>query len=283
MTREPRLLGRSLPLSVFVLTLLGCTEPTSSWVGEPFAVTDADLYTVVNGLAGGSEGVVLITRESGPVLLDTGLAPWTIRDIAACSATDCPDIAVGDAGAVAMGTNAAPWTTFDLGVSADLRAVTRTGDYVAVVGDETLVVWYEPEGPSSQFSPAPPEGSWGSLRDIFAGAAVGDGGMVVVSDDMHEWRREDPGVSVDLLALSFFDPDPLDAEPGRLWAVGREGTVLLRGGDGTWERLDTGLESDLLAVSAGFVLTDDRRLLRIDPQGGVERPIGVPTEELATQ
>ena len=99
-------------------------------------------------------------------------------------------------------------------------------------------------------------------RDCCGFVAVGDGGIILSSDDGITWTEEDSGTTVDLHAIECW------ILMGSCYVVGDEGTIL-RGGGGNWESYLDGPDTisltafylnpfmGALELAGGFVTTTD--------------------------
>lgn len=261
MVRRFALLGLVASLAACVGDLPECPSATPRYVDVPSA---SDLHDVDATMIVGADGSILAGVDFE--IQTTGVS-GDLRAIERCPISEgCLDYVVGDAG-LALAGDDGEWTPIDLGLTADLFDVVRSDAAIVVVGDGVLRVWNEWEGPGAGFDPAPPDpAGWGTLRDISGHVVVGDGGRIYETEDLHTWTRASVDTVADLLALGYVDRDPLDTQPGELWAVGRGGTILVRQPDG-WAGLDYGLDVDLLDFDAGFAITSDARVIELRADG----------------
>jgi hypothetical protein len=115
--------------------------------------------------------------------------------------------------------------TFDLGVAADLRAVTSLGGSHLAAGESGTVVVLRDDGGVVVRDIGDRD-----LNAVSYGMVVGDGGFAATSDDDGlTWTALDLGVSADLHAI---------VDLGDYFAILGDDVVLLRQDDGTWTPLE---------------------------------------------
>jgi photosystem II stability/assembly factor-like uncharacterized protein len=199
-----------------------------------------DFPDATHGWVCGAAGTLLRSVDGGKTWKQVASAPS--GDLQALDFTDAQHgwVVANDQ----RGPSATLWYTADAGATWTSEYVTagRLLYSVNLVGDAVWAAGGDPAGAAGLIVRGALGGPWADqwigpqrladvhMADATDGWAVGDGGLVLHTDDGASWTPQATGVTEDLTAVS-----PLDGQ--RAWAVG-DGEAILRTADGglTWTR-----------------------------------------------